>query len=290
MSVPRTIHVDFEFLRAPARVIGSARAYTLFGIPVTFGLSYVFAAALGIWTFTDTILPVAAPGRSALAYWTGGAAATLLVLMSVVVHELGHAVAALRAGLGVRGMTLSFFGGATEFVDAPRSPAMAFAIVVAGPLASLALALGFTLTHVALVELEADPLAAAIPAIAAVVNLAIAVLNVLPGLPLDGGHGLAALVWRVTGRAADGTRVAARVGRVLAIIIGGFAIVGSASGDAGLSLWLALVSIVIWHDADRAIGGSVATSSTRDAVEHEREERGNDRASVRRGRRPAAAA
>jgi Zn-dependent protease len=252
VSLPGTVPVDSEFLPAPARGAATTRACTLFGIPVTFGVSCVFATALGTWTVADALLPLAAPGRSMIAYWTGGAAVALLVLMSVVVHELGHAIAALRAGLGVRGMALSFFGGATDLVDAPRSPGSAAAIAVAGPVASLGLAVAFAVTHIVLVELDADALTAVIPAMAAVANLAIAALNVLPGLPLDGGHLLAAVVWWLTGRATNAIRVAARVGRALAIALGAIAMIGSASGDAGIGLWCALIAVVMWCDAERA--------------------------------------
>lgn len=229
-------------------------AYTVFGIPVTFDVSCAFVAALATWTFADVVLPVVAPGRSALAYWTGAGAGTLLALMSIVGHELGHAVVARRMGLGVRGMALSVFGGATELSGAPRTPGAAFVIAAGGPMASVGLALAAAIAHVVLVESEADPLAAAIPALAVIANLAIAALNLLPGLPLDGGHVLSATVWRLTGRPADGVRVASAAGRGLAVLIGALSLIGSASGDAGLALWFAMIAIVIWAHAEDAAG------------------------------------
>lgn len=251
--VDRDSRVASDFA-LPARE--AAGAATLFGIPVRFDLSCAFATALGAWTFADVVLPAVAPGRSALAYWTGGVAAALLALMSIVAHELGHALAARRAGIGIRRMALSLFGGLTELVESPRSPGVAFRIAVAGPVASGVLAIVAAATHVILVEADADPIAAVIPALAAVANLAIAAINLLPGLPLDGGYALAAALWRVTGRATDGARVAAALGRVVGFVLIGLAVLGSASGDAGLALWIALFGIVIWHGAGRASAAS----------------------------------
>lgn len=234
-------------------------AYTLFGIPVTFNLSCAVLAALATWTFADVVLPAAAPGRSALAYWTGAGAATLLALMSIVVHELGHAAVARRTGLGVRRMSLSLLGGTTELSGAPRTPAAAFVVAAAGPVASLGLAVAAAVTHVVLVEMNADPLTAAIPALAAVANLAIAALNLLPGLPLDGGQVLSATVWRITGRTAAGVRVASAAGRTLAMLIGALSVIASASGDAGVAIWFGVIAIVMWSHAEEATESLGAT-------------------------------
>ena len=262
-------------------------AYTLFGIPVTFDLSFAFVAALATWTFADVVLPSVAPGRSAPAYWTGAGAGTLLALMSIVVHELGHAIVARRVGLGVRGMALSLFGGATELSGAPRTPGAAFVIAAAGPIASLVLAVASAIAHVVLVESDADPLAAAIPALAAIANLAIAALNLLPGLPLDGGQVLSATVWRITGRRADGVRVASAAGRGLAVLIGALSVIGSASGDAGLALWFALIAMVMWahaSDAAETRSGVIVAPESRDATRV-----GVGVAAIRRGRTTRAA-
>lgn len=251
MSAHHTAHLESDFtLHASAAPLADGGAVALFGIPVRFDLSCAFATALGTWTFADVILPAAAPGRSLVAYWTGGAAAALLTMMSIVGHEVGHAIAARRAGIRVRRMALSLFGGVTELVQTPWSPGIAFRIAIAGPLASTAIALAAAVAHVVLVEADADPLTSAILALAAVANVAIAAINLLPGLPLDGGHVVAAALWRFTGRPADAGRSAATLGRLLGLAMIAVAIIGSASGDAGLALWLALFGIAIWSGAE----------------------------------------
>jgi len=82
--------------RSPAGSV-AARTSTGFGIPLSFDLSCAFGIALGAWTFAETILPEAAPGRGGLAYWAGGAATALLVIVSIAAHELAHAITARRA-------------------------------------------------------------------------------------------------------------------------------------------------------------------------------------------------
>jgi Zn-dependent protease len=256
----------------------AARSYSLFGIPVSIDVSCGIATALGTWTIADVILPAAAPGRSLLAYCSGGVAAALLVAMSVVTHELAHATAARRAGLGVRGMALSLFGGTTELMDTPRSASAALRVALAGPVASFTLAVIGAAAHVVMVETDVDPLAAAIPAVAAAANLGFALVNLLPALPLDGGHVVTATAWALTGTAGSGVRVVAATGRTLGAALVALSVVGSASGDAGLAIWLALVGMVVWRDAGPA--GPVAR--------HASAERAG--AATVSGRRPAAAA
>jgi Zn-dependent protease len=275
VSADHTAHLESDFgLHASATALADAGAVTLFGIPVRFDLSCAFATALGTWTFADAILPAAAPGRSALAYWTGGAAAALLTMMSIVGHEVGHAIAARRAGIRVRRMVLSLFGGVTELVQTPWTPGIAFRIAIAGPVASTALGLVAAIAHVVLVEADANPLTSAIVALTAVANLAIAAINFLPGLPLDGGHVVAAALWRLTGRPLDAGRAAATLGRLLGLVMIAVAIIGSASGESGLALWLVLFGLTMWSGAEppayatrpaRAPGAARATTPSRPA-------------------------
>jgi Zn-dependent protease len=151
------------------------------------------------------------PGAAAYA---AGLGFLLLLVASVLAHELGHAFACRRAGIGVRGITLELLGGYTELDREPPAPRIAAAVALAGPAVSLLLGLvgvaGVLLTpRDALVRQFAFQLALS--------NLVVAVFNVLPGLPLDGGRALAALVWARTGDEHLGNRVAGWAGRALAV-------------------------------------------------------------------------
>jgi Zn-dependent protease len=154
------------------------------------------------------------PGLGALKYVVGFAFAVLLYL-SVLLHEASHAFAARRYGFVVHSITLHFLGGMTEIDGPARKPRQEFVIAVVGPLTSIAVGLVAGLLWWAspggLVEMVVGGLAAA--------NLLIGVLNLVPGLPLDGGRVLKAVVWGATGKEHRGTLVAGWGGRVTALLV-----------------------------------------------------------------------
>jgi Zn-dependent protease len=221
----------------------------VFGVPVSVDVSWVFGLALATWTFADGALPLAAPGRGLGAYVGAGALAATLLLGSIALHEAGHWVAARRAGLPVTGLALSLVGGRLELGAEPRSAGAECRLALGGPLASLATAAVAIVVHVALVEADADPLAATVPALVAAGNLAVAILNLLPGLPLDGGRVLRALVWAVGGDESRATWVARGAGRVVGATLIVVAVIASASGEAASALWAALLGLTIYQHA-----------------------------------------
>lgn len=234
-------HVAALRLRGSHRT--RSRALAL-GVPVTMQPSWVFGVALSAWTAADALLPAVVPERSLLAYTFGGVALSAALAVSLVLHEAAHCVAARRAGLAVRRLSLGFLGGEAE-LDAPPRAGAAASIAIAGPLANVGVMLTAALAHVLFVELEADPLLAAIAALLAVANLFLTVVNLVPGLPLDGGHVLQAAIWKLVSSEAMGTKMAAAVGRTVG---GGFlvvALIASASGDVAAALWLALLGLSI---------------------------------------------
>jgi len=152
-----------------------------------------------------------APGLGAWRYLAGAAFAVLLYL-SVLLHEMSHALMARRYGLPVRSITLHFLGGVTEIDGEPDTPGREFGVSVVGPLTSLGVGLVFLLlrpvTPDGLLRLTVEMLAGA--------NLIVGVLNLVPGLPLDGGRVLRAGVWKATGDPHRATIVAGWGGRVAA--------------------------------------------------------------------------
>ncbi|GAA1034476.1 hypothetical protein GCM10009557_39260 [Virgisporangium ochraceum] len=180
----------------------------LLGFPVHLSLSWLVLAVLVTILYGE-------PGAYA---W--GAVFVLGLLVSVLLHELGHAVASRRLGTGVKGITLEFLGGYTEMErDAPR-PRVEAAVSLAGPGASLLVALVAGAGAAALAD---DGTVTRLLVHLAVSNAIIAVFNALPGLPLDGGRALHALVWAVTGDRHRGQRIAGVAGSVLALVVAGAA-------------------------------------------------------------------
>jgi Zn-dependent protease len=229
----------------PPRTARAARSLRLAGVVLRADLSCVFGALLTAWTFASGFLPETDPGRSTTAYWTAGLVGALLVIASLLLHEIGHAIAARRAGLGVARITLSFVGGTSEIVGAIRYARDEFLIAAAGPLTSLAAAAVAAVVHVVIVETAGPGLPATVAALVGVANLAVALLNAVPGLPLDGGRVLRAAVWAVTGRPETATRVAAVAGRRFGELLIAMAVLASAFGFVALALWAALLGFVL---------------------------------------------
>ncbi|RPK37684.1 putative zinc metalloprotease Rip3 [Streptomyces sp. ADI91-18] len=185
-----------------------------FGVPVYVSPSWFLVAALITWVFgdqLDRILPDLGPVRYLVSLFFAVA-----FYASVLVHELAHTVAALRFKLPVRRIQLQFFGGVSEIEKESETPGREFVLAFVGPLLSLALAGLFYLGMKAV-----DP--ATVPGVLLaglmISNLLVAAFNLLPGLPLDGGRMLRAVIWGITGKPMTGTVAAAWVGRGLAVAV-----------------------------------------------------------------------
>ena len=181
------------------------------GVPVFLTPSWFLFAGFVLLTYG----PLLAQRFGQVAGFSAAATYALLLLASVLLHEIGHCVVARAFGLPVRSITVTLLAGLTEITEAPQTPAREYAVAVAGPLVSLLLAgLGY-----AGAELLAEGgLAWFLVRGIAVINGVVAVFNLLPGLPLDGGRVLRAAVWRVTGDPQRATRISAWSGRVVAVV------------------------------------------------------------------------
>ncbi len=212
----------------------SIRLGTLFGIPI--GLHWSIAVIVGLVTFglTGTILPQAAPGYASSAYLIIGLAVSAGLLASIVAHELGHALVARRNDVGTRAINLFALGGVAELESEADNPGAAARIAVAGPAVSLAIgAAAMALAGVA-GPLGVPALLVTGIATLGVVNLVMAVFNMIPALPLDGGRVLQAALWKRRGDQDEATISAAGVGRVLGWALVAFGFWLFLNGGAGL--------------------------------------------------------
>ncbi|WNM34108.1 site-2 protease family protein [Streptomyces sp. Li-HN-5-11] len=185
-----------------------------FGVPVYVAPSWFLVAALITWVFggqLDRVLPGLGPARYLVSLFFAVA-----FYASVLVHELAHTVAALRFNLPVRRIQLQFFGGVSEIEKEAETPGREFVLAFVGPLLSLILAGVF---YLALQPVERGTVPGVLLAGLMISNLIVAAFNLLPGLPLDGGRMLRAVVWKITGKPMSGTIAAAWVGRALAISV-----------------------------------------------------------------------
>ncbi|MFF0590534.1 site-2 protease family protein [Streptomyces sp. NPDC003781] len=230
-----------------------------FGVPVYVAPSWFLVAILITWVFggqLDRVLPELGAARYLVSLFFAVA-----FYASVLVHELAHTVAALRFKLPVRRIQLQFFGGVSEIEKEAETPGREFVLAFVGPLLSLVLSGVF---YAALLPVEPDSVAGVLLAGLMVSNLIVAVFNLLPGLPLDGGRMLRAVVWKLTGKPMSGTIAAAWVGRALAIaVLIGLPLLtqslgSDAADDVGMdtvmdALLAAILAAIIWTGAGNSL-------------------------------------
>lgn len=197
---------------APAAGLVGLRVGRVLGVPVLVSPSWLLFAALVVASFGPLLAREYGPERG----YAGAVAFAVLVLLSVLLHEIGHCVVALAFGLPVRSITVTFLAGLTEITEPPQTPAREYAVAIVGPMVSLLLA-GVGWAGRDLFEPGSMPFLLA--TIVAASNGLVAAFNLLPGLPLDGGRVLRSAVWKITGDAERSTQVAAWAGRLVAVVV-----------------------------------------------------------------------
>jgi Zn-dependent protease len=211
------------------------------GIPVGASWSALLIALLIAWSLGGQLLPAQVPGLTPAAYWLAGAGGAGLFLGSLLAHEIGHALVARRAGLRVRGITLWLLGGVAQLEDEPASPGDELRVAIVGPAVSLALAVGFGLAAVALSVAGGPALAGVVVAWLALANAVLAVFNLLPAAPLDGGRVLRGLLWRRHGNRVRASVTASRAGVWVGSGLIGYGLLGALTGWGIGTLWTALI-------------------------------------------------
>lgn len=210
------------------------RIGSLFGIPLF--LDPLWFVILGLATLN---FGVAYQEWGTVTAWSAGIVMALLLFGSVLLHELGHSLAARSQGIKVNSITLFLFGGIAAIEEESKTPGKAFQVAIAGPLVSVAL---FLLLHlITIITPDTSPISMMIGDLARI-NLVLALFNLIPGLPLDGGQVLKAALWKVTGDRFQAVHLAARAGQILGYgaIALGFA-VDFFTRELVTGLWIALL-------------------------------------------------
>lgn len=238
---------------------GGIRVGRILGIPVGLHPSWFLIFGLMTWSLASGYFPAEFPTLPQALHWQLGVVTSLLFFGSVLLHELGHSVLAIRNQVPVRGITLFLFGGVAQIAREPRTAGAEFRIAIAGPLTSLGLGLGFGLVWQ--LARGIPPLAA--PAVwLARINLILAAFNMIPGFPLDGGRVLRALVWKVSGDMHRATQIAAGSGQLIAFGFVGWGVFTVLRGNLFNGLWLVFIG---WF-LQNAAAASFAQSNLRERL------------------------
>ncbi|MCL5256649.1 MAG: site-2 protease family protein [Chloroflexi bacterium] len=210
------------------------------GIPIGIHWSWFIVFVLVLVTLAAAFFPAVTPGLSITEYWVMAFFTTLFFFGSVLGHELSHSVLAVRRGIPVQSITLFIFGGVSQISREADNPRTELVVALAGPLSSIVIGLIFLI-----IWFFSTPISIAVSSVAAylgVINIFLALFNLIPGFPLDGGRVLRAIVWQVSGSQRRATRIAATGGRVVSylfILAGIFEVL--VLGNIIGGIWLAFI-------------------------------------------------
>ncbi|NEA27850.1 site-2 protease family protein [Actinomadura bangladeshensis] len=223
----------------------SIRLGRIAGINIGLNYSVIVIVVILVFGLAFGRFPEVNPGFSTWAYIVAGIVSALLLLVSLLVHELAHAVVARRNGIEVSGITLWLLGGVAELRGEPRSAGADLRIAVVGPLASLAVGGVFAIAAVVASAATGPGLGVETLAYLAGINGILAVFNLVPAAPLDGGRVLRAFLWWRRGDRTAAAVIAARAGRVFGFVLIALGFVQFVVGVGFGGLWLILIGLFL---------------------------------------------
>jgi len=225
--------------------MGQYHLFSLFGFEVKLDLSWLLLALLITWSLGAGVFPVEYPDLPRQVYAWMGAACAIGVFFSIVFHEFAHSMVARRFGMPIKGITLFIFGGVAEMESEPPSPRSEFLMAAAGPLASFLLAFLFA-------EIESLAIAREWPVSfvgvfdkLAYINVVVAIFNLVPAFPLDGGRMLRASLWKLKNDMREATRISSKIGTsfgLVLMLLGGISFI---QGNFIGGTWWVLIGIFL---------------------------------------------
>ena len=219
--------------------------FRLFGFEVRLDWSWLILAVLLTWSLATGVFPSYYRGLSTATYWWMGVTGALGLFLSIVLHELGHSLAARRFGIPMRGITLFIFGGVAEMGGPPPSAKSEFFMAIAGPIVSVLLVGLFFGIHW-LGEVAGWPTAlTGVFAYLTWINLLVVAFNLVPAFPLDGGRVLRSVLWGWKRNLSWATRIAAAVGSGFAFLLIFWGIFSFATGNFIGGLWWVLIGLFL---------------------------------------------
>jgi Zn-dependent protease len=221
------------------------RLFTLFGFEVRLDLSWLLLALLISWSLGAGMFPADYPGLPPRTYAWMGVAGALGVFFSIVFHEFSHSMVARHYGMPIKGITLFIFGGVAEMEEEPPGPKSEFLMAIAGPLASFLLAFIFArIEAIALLRGWPTPVVGVSDALA-YINTVVAVFNLVPAFPLDGGRMLRAALWYFRKDMNSATRIASQMGSGFGFALMLLGIIAFVQGNIIGGMWWFLIGIFL---------------------------------------------
>ncbi len=241
----------------------SFRLTRIAGIDIGIHYSWAFIFILLLITLSLNYFPQASPGHFRTSYWIAGFIAALMLFLSVLIHELAHSLVAKSRGIPVHSITLFILGGVSNLEEEPKKPGIEFIMALVGPATSLALAVIFWITFLFTQPqwtitdlfrfsgwLPQESLFGAGLLYLALINISLAVFNILPGFPLDGGRVLRAIIWGATGNLVRATNIAAVIGRLVGWAFIALGVLWIFGGNLITGIWFIIIGWFLSSAAD----------------------------------------
>lgn len=238
----------------------SVKLFSVNNFDIKVDPSWLIIAALITWSLSQRLFPDALPGYTQGAYFTMAVVAMLGLFASLLLHELAHSVVARHLGVQIKSITLFLFGGVAELEAEPQSGLTELWIAIAGPLMSLALAFGFWSLSGAATLTGLAPAGVAVLSYLALINLVLAVFNMVPAFPLDGGRVLRAYLWHRSGDVLAATRTATRSGTFFAYFLMALGVTALFQGAIVAGLWQIMIGGFVLMAARAAYTNQLAKS------------------------------
>jgi Zn-dependent protease/predicted transcriptional regulator len=217
------------------------RLGSIFGFEIRIDYSWFIIFFLILWTFTFGVFPMTVPGLETGVYIAMGLIGTLLFFASLLAHEISHSLVARTRDVPVEGITLFVFGGMAHTRMEAESPGDEFAIAGIGPVSSLGIAVLFGVIAWMGAMADWSPAIVAVGQYLAFINVALAVFNLLPGFPLDGGRLFRAAAWKYTGDLRKATRWSSNGGKVVGYGLMALGLLQVFAGALIGGLWLLFI-------------------------------------------------
>jgi len=254
----------------------SLTLFTVFGFTVRVNLTWTFLALLIASSLAVGVFPELYEGLPAETYWVMAAVGVVGLFASIVVHELCHSLVARAFGMEMKGITLFLFGGVAEMEEEPPTAKAELLMALAGPAASVVVAGAFYGAGALAAGAGAGPAFAGVLDYLGLLNLVLAVFNMIPAFPLDGGRALRAAIWQFTGDLRQATRWASNAGKVFGTVLMALGVLGALTGNLVGGIWWFLIGMFVRASAQSSFhrleqrrileGKPVSRFMTRDPV------------------------
>ncbi len=218
--------------------------FALFGFPIRIDASWLLLAVLVVWSLGTGYFPVVVPGLPVWQYGIMGGVGLIGLASSLVAHELSHALVARHFRMRINGITLFIFGGVAELADEPPSARAEFLMAIAGPIASIIVAIVVHVTAAAIGGVAPVTIVAVLEYLA-VINFILGVFNLIPAFPLDGGRCLRAGLWAWRRDMGWATKIAALTGQGLGLLLMAFGLYTVVTGSLIIGGWWAVMGLFV---------------------------------------------